>query len=200
MRGVCNRAGSWALASECPFYASRQKFCCWVYLSWSKKKVAESPLRPCSSSLLWEILTIRFWGFLFLGLESISCVAEQWQSSLSASGLGILQQAAEAVTAKCKERTVSPAAMLLKDWLLPCCAGREQFGTTVSVLLVVCNPAAKSSLFPAGFWRKELVSCYQRLRHMQYRQWKDQGFSAKQGLNWTVRLVSPEKKLFNPSH
>lgn len=89
-------------------------------------------------------------GFLFSWVE-VNKLGSWTAGELPCQPLGlvILQQAAEAVTSECKVRTVSPAGILPRDWLLLCCAGRENFGTTASVLLVVCNPAAKSLLFPA---------------------------------------------------
>lgn len=117
------------------------------------KKVVECPLGPCSLSLLWENLTsvvLFFVGFFFSWVE-VNKLGSWTAGELPCQPLGlvILQQAAEAVTSECKVRTVSPAGIPLKDWLLLRCAGREKFGTTASALLVVCNPAAKSLLFPA---------------------------------------------------
>ena len=53
------------------------------------------------------------------------------------------------MTSECVVRTLSPAGILLKDWLLLRCAEREKLCTTSSVLPAVCIPAAKLLLFHA---------------------------------------------------
>lgn len=64
--------------------------------------------------------------------------------SVSGCTAGILQEAADAVTSECEVRAMNPAGILLKDWLLPYCAGKKKLGTMVSLLLVVSNSAANN--------------------------------------------------------
>lgn len=136
---------------------------CWAF--------AQCPSPVSCFSLFCALRNLELLLLLFsLELESISQVAKRQESCFSPSELEILQQAAEAVTSKCKVKT---AGILLKDRLLQHCAGKEKLDTTASVLLVVCSPAAKSKVIALpclGFQPKELVVTADRSLGAEYMQ------------------------------
>lgn len=173
------------------------------------KKAVESPLRPCSLSLPWEILTFGvLFFFSWVGVNKLGnrtaggLLVSLWTWDFTAACWGSDLRVQGEDCESCWDTVEGLAPSVL-------CREREAWHNCICTAGSVRLCSKVISLPCLGFWPKELVSyCTlepgSRLSYTQCRQLKDQGFSAKQIINWTDiniftnTLILPEEELFKP--